>query len=321
MQAVRNALLLSLTVAFLGSTAGVARSSEVTIDVPGGVLHGTLLEPSGRATYNVALLVSGSGPTDRNGNAPGLRNDSLKLLAEGLLRHGIGSLRFDKRGAGESARTLVDENNIVIETYVGDVKRWLDYLVAKPNVSARYIIGHSEGALIGNLAALDAPIAAVVLIAGAGFPAADTLRTQLDNAPVATLIRSQAIAILEAILAGEEIGTVPAPLQPLFRPSVQPYLRSWFRYDPAVEIAKLRVPVLIVQGTTDIQIGVADAQRLSAANRRAQLLLIDGMNHILKAAPRSRLENLATYNDPSLPLARDLVEAIAVFLEPVARSR
>lgn len=117
------------------------------------------------------------------------------------------------------------------------------------------------------------------------------------------------------------MGAVPAPLQPLFRTSVQPYLRSWFGYDPAVEITKLRVPVLIVQGRTDIQIGVADAQRLSIVNRRTQLLLIDGMNHILKTAPRSRAENLATYNDPSLPLARDLVDAIAVFLEGVARSR
>jgi len=190
MQAVRTALLLSLTVTFLGLTASVAQAREVSIDVPGGVLHGTLLEPSGRATYNVALLVSGSGPTDRNGNAPGLRNDSLKLLAAGLLLHGIGSLRFDSRGVGASSTAMVDENNIVIETYVGDVKRWLDYLVAKPSISARYIIGHSEGALIGNLAALDAPIAAVVSIAGTGFPAANTIRTQLDSAPVATLLRN-----------------------------------------------------------------------------------------------------------------------------------
>jgi len=68
----------------------------------------------------------------------------------------------------------------------------------------------------------------------------------------------------------------------LFRPSVQPYMISWFKYDPAAEIANLEVPVLILQGTTDLQVHVEDAKLLAKAKPDAKLRIFDGMNHVLK---------------------------------------
>ena len=117
-----------------------------------------------------------------------------------------------------------------------------------------------------------------------------------------------------SLLAGKAVANVNPDLYALFRPSVQPYLISEYKYDPAKEIAKLRIPVLIVQGTHDIQVDVKDARLLAAADPRAKLLLIDGMNHILVDAPAERAANIATYSEPQLPLDPHLVPAIARFL-------
>ena len=89
---------------------------------------------------------------------------------------------------------------------------------------------------------------------------------------------------------------------------------SWLPLDPALALSRVSVPVLVVQGTADIQIGTADARILAAARPGARLLLIEGMNHILRAAPLDRAANIATYSDPALPLAPDVVPAIAAFL-------
>jgi fermentation-respiration switch protein FrsA (DUF1100 family) len=89
------------------------------------------------------------------------------------------------------------------------------------------------------------------------------------------------------------------------------YVVSWFRYDPAREIARLNMPVLILQGTTDIQVSVADAKLLAKANPAAKLVVIEGMNHVLKEVPAARDKQLAPYGDPSPPLARGLVSEIA----------
>jgi len=84
--------------------------------------------------------------------------------------------------------------------------------------------------------------------------------------------------------------------------------------DPAAELKKLSIPVLIIQGTTDIQVSVEDAKLLSAAKPDAKLLIIDGMNHILRTAPADREANLATYNNAELPLADGFVKGIADFI-------
>ena len=292
---------------------------EVSVEVPGGRLHGTLLAPRGVSRYDVALLIPGSGPGDRNGNGPGSRNNALELLAEGLLERGIASLRFDKRGIGASAKALAHERDLSIEVCAADAGAWLKFLAARPAVDTRFVIGHSEGALVGALAAQQADTGGFISLAGMGAFPADTLRRQLAESSLTPSRREEAMSIVERLSAGEQVEYVPVELGPLFRPGVQPYLLSWFRYDPAEEIAKLRVPVLIVQGTSDIQIGVADAQRLANAKPDAELRVIEGMNHVLKAAPLSREENIATYDDPELPLSDGLIESVAAFIGRLSR--
>ena len=290
--------------------------SPATLTTTSGVLHGTLLRPSAPARGPVVLLISGSGPTDRNGNSPLLpgANNSLKLLAEGLAAKGIASLRYDKRGIAASQAGAPPERDLRFETYIDDASAWITQLRADPRFTAVVVVGHSAGSLIGMVAAARASAAGFVSIAGAGRPAQDILREQLGRQLPAPMLASAERAIA-TLAAGRQADSTPPELASLFRPSVQPYLISWFRYDPAKEIALLRVPVLIAQGTTDIQVPTADAHRLAAAAPSATLLIIDGMNHVLKSVGPDPAAQRSSYGDPSLPVVPSLIDAIAELVQ------
>jgi len=124
----------------------------------------------------------------------------------------------------------------------------------------------------------------------------------------------EALTTLVALESGKTVSKVSPVLMPLFHPSVQPYLMSELKYDPAAEIAKLKIPVLIVQGTHDIQVSTIDSKRLSAALPAAHVSVIEGMNHILRDAPSDMMANYATYSRPSLPLNAKLTPIISAFI-------
>jgi pimeloyl-ACP methyl ester carboxylesterase len=300
-----------------GSYAQTAISSKeapAKLETPTGTIYGTLLVPGTKPKYPVVLIIAGSGPTDRNGNSPLLsgHNDSLKLLAEGLAANGIASLRYDKRGIAESAKAMKSEAEIRFEDYIDDAVLWCKQLRQDKRFSTLTIAGHSEGSLIGMVAAQKAGVDGYVSIAGIGRPADDILRDQLKPKLPPDLMKATD-AILASLMAGKAVDEVPPQLAALFRPSVQPYLISWFRYDPSKEIAKLKVPVLIVQGTTDIQVSVKDAKLLATAAPASKLKLIEGMNHVLKQVPDDKDKQIASYSDPDLPVARQLIDQITKF--------
>jgi len=175
------------------------------------------------------------------------------------------------------------------------------------------LVGHSEGSLIGMLAAKQAKVDAFVSLAGSGRAAPALIRAQLDT-KLPPNLKATSNQILDELVAGRTVTDVRKDLAALYRPSVQPYLISWFKYDPVrEEVAALEVPVLIVQGTTDLQISVDDAKRLAAANKEAKLRLIDGMNHVLKHATVPA-EQQAAYTDPSLPIKAQALQEITAFL-------
>lgn len=288
-----------------------------TLDVPtASALSGTLVVPGSPGRVPVALIIAGSGPTDRDGNSamlPG-KNDAYRMLADGLKAQGIASLRYDKRGIGASAAAGGPEEDLRFGILVHDAALWIARLRNDFRFTTITVIGHSEGSLIGMLAARAARADAFVSIAGPGRPAGDVIRTQLRaqlKGDPALLSASE--SILTSLEAGRPVAQVPPPLAALFRPSVQPYLISWLTYSPAVELARLTVPRLIVQGTTDMQVPVADAQALKAAAADAELRIIEGMNHVMKTVTDPGRQ-AASYVDPGLPLAADLVPAISAFV-------
>lgn len=312
----RLALLLFC---FVTSIAQAAPTSILQrpydLDTGHGVLRGTMLLPQGDTPPPVALLIAGSGPTDRDGNNPeGGQNAYLRKLAEALAENGIASVRYDKRGVARSLPAAPREEELSVEAYVSDVVAWSDKLAHDPRFGRQILIGHSEGALIASLAAPQTHAEALVSLAGSARPIGDVLREQLQ-ARLPPPLLAQADQLIDDLQAGQLQPRVPEPLKVLFRPSVQPYLISLFRQDPARAFAELKLPTLVLQGTNDIQVGVEDAQALKRAKPDSDFHLISGMNHILRIVPTSGPQQLASYNNPNLPLARELVQRITAFIQ------
>jgi hypothetical protein len=294
--------------------------TEVSLLTPTGTLYGTLVVPGAMTKVPVVLIIAASGPTDRDGNSAFVRCDSLKMLADGLARYGIASLRYDKRGIGASFAAGPPEPDLRFEMYVDDAVAWGEKLRADVRFSSVTFAGHSQGALIGTIAAQRLPADKLISISGAGHPAGELILAQLAGQISPELYRS-ASDIVAALNAGNIVPNPPPALYALFRPSVQPFLISWFRYDPVREIANVKAPVFIVQGTTDTQISIDDALRLASGNPAAKLLIISGMNHVLKDVSLDPDAQDRAYSDPSLPIDNTLVEAIAGFVMPLPKRR
>jgi pimeloyl-ACP methyl ester carboxylesterase len=304
-----------------GANAAEPVFSESFLEAPAGIglLKGTLLTPKSPPTATV-LIVPGSGPTDRDGNNPlGVKASTYRLLAEGLAAQGVATLRIDKRGMYASAGAVKDPNAVTIADYVADVNAWVATLRKDTGAPCVWVLGHSEGGLVAlATAAKKGPgICGLVLASAPGRPMGEVLRGQLKANPANAPLLAQALPALDALEKGQHVDTqaLPAPLQGLFRSNVQGYLIDAFSYDPAKLIAGLPLPVLVLQGQRDLQIGEADARLLAQADPKAELVLLPDVNHPLKSVtsddPRV---NMAAYADPSLPLAPGVVDAITGFL-------
>ena len=308
------ALILPLLTGLAHAATPSVLQRPISLNTATGELFGTLLLPRSDTPVPVVLIIAGSGPTDRDGNNPeGGRNDSMKRLALILAKNNIASVRYDKRGVAASKPTTPDERNLSIESYVADAQAWGQKLKTDRRLGQLILLGHSEGALVASLAAEKAGAAAVISVAGTGRPVDIVLREQLqDRLPPPLMQRAN--LLIDEIKAGKTDNDVPAELEVVFRPSVQPYLISLFRQDPAAAFGNLQVPALIIQGTHDIQVGVGDAQLLKDAKPDAHLALIEGMNHVLRIVPKDMDRQLASYKNPKLPLATEISSQILRFI-------
>ena len=308
-------VLLVVVVNFVNAQS----KSEITFKESNSVLkinkdqiYGTLTTPDLSKKFPVALIISGSGPTDRNGNNPMMKNNSLKMLAEALAKNGIASLRFDKRGIGESKAAAGAESGLVFENYTEDVKSWINLLKQDKRFSKLIIIGHSEGSLIGMIAGAKAD--KFISVAGAGESADKLLKTQI-SAKSNKQIEEMTFPIIDSLKNGNTVKKVDPMLNSLFRPGIQPYLMSWFKFDPQTEIKKLNVPVLIIQGNNDLQVSVKDAENLAQANKNSELVIVDKMNHIMKIVDGDQQANFASYGNETLPISEELINKIVSFIQ------
>ncbi len=282
-----------------------------------GALHGTMV--SARNSDPVVLIVPGSGPTDRDGNNPmGVNAAPYRMLADELIEDRIATVRIDKRGMFAS-KGAGDPNAVSTDIYAADIHAWIDAIKAERGEGSGcvFLMGHSEGALMVSRAAAGRDdVCGLILMAGMGRPMGQVIREQLAANPANLPIMEEALAALTEIEAGRrvDVTNMTPALVPLFAPAVQDYLISVINLDPVEVLRAARKETLIIQGDRDIQVSVADARLLDAV-RNTDLRIIDGMNHVLKAAPADRAGNLATYADPDLPLAKDLVRRIRRFVK------
>ena len=288
---------------------------EISITSAGGSkLYGTLL--SKNKQQKIAIIVAGSGPTDRNGNstmAP--PTNEYEMLAHSLDSQNIATFRYDKRGVAKSTFPDFKEKDIVFDDYVKDAEKIFDYLDDTLGFKNIYFIGHSEGSLIAMLASQKNKVKGYISIAGAGRPIDVILEEQMQHQPLPDSVKQQIPVIFNQLKQGKEVDNIPTDLAPLFRKSVQPYMISWLKYSPEKEIKKLNCPILILQGSCDIQVKEEDANNLHEANKKSILEIIPSMSHTLKNAGKNCLYETRTYTDGDMPIEKLLVEDIVKFIE------
>lgn len=314
-----RALTVAMLLFIAGGTFAAPTETVVNLKTETGTLEGTLLVPSEHQDCPVALIVAGSGPIDRDGNAGEVKSNSLKMLATALLANGIATLRYDKRGVASSGQAAIAEENLRFEHLIADVKGWIAFLENDQRFDSILVIGHSQGSLLGMIASQAGSVEKFISIAGLGQSADLAIREQLE--PQHPYILAMASPILDELVQGNTVSEVPLTLNSLFRPSVQEFLISYIKYDPSKEIAKLSMPVLIIQGTTDIQVTEKDARMLAEANPNAGLRMIVGMNHVMKEVELDRTINIQSYSQPDLPIMPELVGVIVAFVEEDQETR
>jgi uncharacterized protein len=280
-------------------------------------LPGTLTLPANyRSQIPVALIVAGSGPTDRNGNSVGplrAQNNSnlYAILAWQLADAGIASVRYDKRVIGENL-SRIDVAQTSIDDFIADAIAGARKLLADRRFSRVVLIGHSEGAeLVLQAVNRGAPASGIVMLAGAGRPISVVLREQLSRQlPPEELVRWD--SAFARYVRGEDATDVLPGLRSLLLPVNRHFMQSWIKYDPPAEIARVKVPVLIIQGGRDVQVSEADARALKAAHPSADLVVIPAANHLFRAATTSdAMSQRALYTDPTIPIVPELAMTIA----------
>ena len=300
----------AFTLFFVFNFCSISASDYIINSFDNHNIHGTLINLN-NTNSTLAIIISGSGPTDRDGNNTSMKSDYLKMLAEGLQENGISTYRYDKRGVGKSVGDLKSGHEIKFSDYINDVVSIIKHFKKSKKFKELVVIGHSEGALIGMIAS-QSIADKFISVAGAGEDYLTLIERQLSIQP--PFVRSMSEPIIEKLKNKKLVDSVPPLLNSLFRADVQSYLIDASSYDPVEEISKLNMPILIVQGSTDIQIEVNDALILHKAAKNSRLEIIDGMNHVFRQASDNRLLNLQTYGNPDLPIDNSMVRLVSEFI-------
>lgn len=326
------------------------RDREVHFNSGPDTLYGSLLAPPSSAGRRspAALIISGSGPTDRNGNSPLIKGpvDTNLNFALALAADGVVSLRYDKLGTGKTglaSHSVADLQNLSFSILVNEAQAAYEYLRSSPQVdpSRVFILGHSEGALIAliladTLPASEAP-AALVLAAPPGTRILDTIRgqiaAQLTTAQQQGALSSgQATATLTQLdrvntsirQTGQLPQDVPAAFQQqfqaIFNQANVKAIASEDAYDPPQLAAKLpsRLPVLILRGSKDQQISAGDVQNLLTAlsasgHQKVSSAELANVDHVFKEVP-GEPNPAVDYGNPELRFSREAVTLLSRFV-------
>ena len=302
------ASLLFLVFSFAYAQDSLFVSKELSINK---YIDGTLLLPKDEKASHLAIIIAGSGPTDRNGNQNFMKNNSLKKLAEGLTHNGIATFRYDKRSV-KLIRTNNTEMEIKFDDFVADAVSILQYFEESSQFKSITIIGHSQGSLIGILASQNGADK-FISIAGAGQTIDEVITFQVGKSMPAFLDDTK--RVFGIMKTGETTKDYPPQLASIFNDQVQPFIMNWMQYNPQEELKKLDIPILLINGTKDLQVTVDEANLLSEANPNAILKIVENMNHIMFIIEGDDLENAKSYNESSRPISEEAIKSILAFIK------
>jgi pimeloyl-ACP methyl ester carboxylesterase len=288
------------------TTAQNFSATELTINRH---VDGTLLTPNGIEHPPLVVFIAGSGPTDRNGNQALMKNDMLKKLAESLSERGIATFRYDKRVV-KQLRTRKLDKNIRFDDFVSDAKSVINHF--KNTYSNLIVAGHSQGSLVGLLA-LDAGANGFISLAGAANSIDQIILEQISKS--APFFTADTKRVLDLLKSGQTTTDFPPALSSIFNLDLQPFMSNWMQYNPKDLIKELEIPVLILNGTKDLQVAVTEAQQLKEAKEEAQLEIIENMNHLLFEINGDDLVNSKSYNDNSYAVMPKVIEIMTAFIK------
>ena len=264
---------------------------ELPLAVPGEPpLAGTLTLPDGGLPAPAVLIASGSGPLDRDSNHRRARFDVARQLAHALAHGGLASLRYDKRGVGESPG---DWRAAGLHDNVDDLARALDVLAARPEVDPARILlaGHSEGAILAAaVAARHAPVAGAVLLSMSATPGEELLRWQARRiAPTLPAFVRGVLRLLRVDLEQKvaknhaKIKTTTTDVVRLGGAKINArWHREFLAHDPRTDLARVAVPVLAVTGEKDLQVPPADLDVIARTVPAATVQLVPDLTHTLR---------------------------------------
>lgn len=281
-----------------------------------GQISGTITMPASvNGKIPVVIIIGDAGPTDRDGNneKTGITCSPYKTLAYDLAKNGIASLRYDKRLVGESTSST-KQSQLRIDDYSDDALVIIETLNDDDRFSKIVVFGHGEGALVGMIASLGQPVKGYIAAECESEQADQMLLTKM-KATKPQYQYDEFKAILDSLRKGKTTDNVDPSLYYVAGPARQNFLMSWCRIVPIRGIKAMKMPVMIIQGTTDLETPDVNGQKLKKAKSEAVFLDIKGMNHIFKDAPADEDQNLATYTKQDMPLSSALVPGIVSFVD------
>jgi pimeloyl-ACP methyl ester carboxylesterase len=294
------------------------------IAVRGASLGCSLLLPKQRSGRLPAVVfITGSGAQDRDEDSPGpggLKLAIFKTMAIALGEAGIGSLRCDDRGVGESTGTMM---GATLQTFTEDVKAMVAALRKEKDVDPERIgiIGHSEGGVIGPSVAADDPKArAVVIMAGPGRPIDQVIAEQVERSVRSTGAKDDEVKkaldlqkrTTDAIRDGKPLPAELTAEQRKTAESMATWLRSHMLHDPAATLAKVHAAVMIAQGGKDTQVSIKDAEKLHAAKPDATYKIYPDFNHLFSKAQTG---SLTEYSDPNAKVDEGFLKDVVTFVK------
>jgi len=288
-------------------------ASQVDIPSVKVTINGTLLTPNHIKKPKLVIIIPGSGPTDRNGNQGLIQTNATKYLAESLSDKNIATYRYDKSALALAKQKGFKEESVKFDDFIEDAKAVVTFFKAKKQFSKIIVAGHSQGSLVAMLVANQAD--GYISLDGAGRPIDEILIEQISKQ--APFLEAQTKTVLDSLKQDLLVKNVPQMLMSVFRPSVQPFIMNWMHYNPQKEIKKVKIPILLINGTKDIQVPVNDAELLHKANPKSELKIIDNMNHVFKEIKGDVTENRQSYTNPKLPVMQSLVAALVTFINKI----
>tara|TARA_R110002012_G_scaffold241610_1_gene415828 strand:- start:10654 stop:11577 length:924 start_codon:yes stop_codon:yes gene_type:complete len=305
---------LFLTILFFAFTfqsfAQEPTTTQTEIEISPFV-DGSLLEPINGSKNSLAIIIGDYGPTDRNGNQNFQKNNNLKKIAYVLAENGISSFRYDKRIVKQILKGRVNAR-LTFNDYIKDAKDVVNYFVKKEKYTSIYIIGHGQGSLIGMLAT-DENIAGFISLGGSAKSIDEVILEQIDQ--TAPSLKPDAVRVFNILKTGKTTTDFPPALSNIFSLDTQDFMANWMQYHPVEVIKTLNQPVLIINGTKDLQVSPEEASQLHEAAKKGTLINITNMNHVLFIIEGSNLENSKSYNESFRPLAPELIEALSSFIK------